>query len=624
MEGPGFLKQKYDLQTAPEVEKAAERTEARTDKAVSQKPIERIGNYLDRFREIIDREDTDKRKIGMEALKKVLSEKFVIKPEAVPESAFLLEQRIAREQGHGDIEITDEFREQKTAQIVSDQTRSLYKWIDYLASPDAQYPDWAKYWAFRSMLEMGKLQKGEDSSGGETARFQKRDADTVASFPPLNPRALALAIGVLQSRLAEKAKSKDERKQVENKSVKLDDKAFQEMLSTESFSKIYSQFLIEMPEYSVEGLQEIRGKWTKYPQGTDAGPLVDSLEGYPLEWCTANLTTAQDQLKGGDFHVYYSINESGEALIPRVAIRMQGGSLAEVRGIASDQNLDPYITPVIESKMKEFPDGPAYEKKSADMKMLTAVEQKARKGIPFSKDDLVFLYEIHTPIEGFGYDKDPRITELLAARNSREDMPVVFDCRAEDIAERPEEVTANTKAYVGELFPGIFQKGIEHIYTSFPEGKLTKYDIEFGGKTKDQYDAELNTSRYYFSSDAKHIFKSDTWNPSNTTETAHLIRLTVKDMGFPNGATTDQIYEMADKLGLDLCPAETGPALRLSTDIKDWTVIGMKQISDADGYPRVFSLDGDGDRLYLDADGAEPEKSWLGDFRFVFRIRKSA
>jgi hypothetical protein len=130
---PSFLKEKYGLHNAPEVASATKRTEFHIGERLPQNPNVRIQNYLDRFSEIIDREDPAKRERGLEAFKRLMHRKFVIRPNQIPESAFLLEQRIAREQGHGDIELTDEFREQKTNQIINNQTQSLDKWIDYLS-----------------------------------------------------------------------------------------------------------------------------------------------------------------------------------------------------------------------------------------------------------------------------------------------------------------------------------------------------------------------------------------------------------------------------------------------------------------------------------------------------------
>lgn len=60
-----LLKQKYDLHNAPEVAEAARRTEIRTGIAVPQNPADRIQNYLNRFREITNREDPQTRERGM-------------------------------------------------------------------------------------------------------------------------------------------------------------------------------------------------------------------------------------------------------------------------------------------------------------------------------------------------------------------------------------------------------------------------------------------------------------------------------------------------------------------------------------------------------------------------------
>ncbi|MEK7508450.1 MAG: hypothetical protein AAB568_01190 [Patescibacteria group bacterium] len=625
-EGLNFLKQKFNLHASPEVESAVKRTEVRTKEKVPQNPADRIQNFLDRFKEVTDRTDPTDREHGLDAFKRALYIKNVVKPGDVPESAFLLEQRIARELGYGDVEITEEFKEQKTTQIINNQKQSLDKWVDYLSSEDAQYPDWAKYWALRSVLEMGKLQKEEDEQGKESAHFQKRVKDTVASFPTLNPRALALTIGVLKSKLEEKAKPKKEQKPIKNESVKLNDQEFQNLLSTENFSKIYAQFLIEMPEYSTEGLQEVRGEWVKYNRGSDAKPLVKSLEGHPLEWCTADFDTAHTQLQGGDFYVYYSFNQAGKPIIPRAAIRMQENSIAEVRGIASDQNLDPYITDVVKKKMQEFPDGEQYEKEAGDMKLLTTLENKTRVGQPLTKDDLLFLYEINSKIKGFGYDDDPRIKELRDQRDPKTDAPIVFECEPNQIAWNQKDINDKTKAYVGPLFANIFQtlKHLEHLYTSFPEGKIVKNTIEIGGKTKAELEKELKAGNFQVGSYAKSMMESKDFVTTKKMELADLIRLKVGDLGL-NHPTTDQIYKKIQELGLELCPAEVGPQYRLQyTDqpLNEYLYIGMKQITGSGGRPDVFVLSRGGDGLWLDGSWAEPGARWNSVSTFVFRLRK--
>lgn len=633
--GPEFLKQKYDLHNSPEVAKSAELTEHRTGEKLPDDAESKIQSYLDRLGNIINppklegHENFDRKERNLEMLKTILHDNFVIKAENVPESAFLLEQRIAREQGHGNIEITDEYKKLKTDQIINNQNQSIDQWIEYLTSSDADYPDWAKYWAFRSVFGMGKLQKETDDQGKESARFNKRDVNTVASFPPLNPRALAMTIGVLRSYLEQNKKPKKDRLPVENKSVKLDDEEFQKLLSTENFSKIYAQFLIEMPEYSTQGLRETRGRWVKYDKDSDPKPLVDSLDGYPLEWCTANIDTARTQLQGGDFYVYYSINETGEAVIPRLAIRMQAGKIAEnPRGIAPNQNLDPYIGDVLEEKLNsgEFPDKDEFQKKSEDMKRLTAIEEKTKRNKELSPEDLRFLYEIDSKIQGFGYEADPRIKEIRDERNPKEDAPIVFECQPQEIAWSAEQVDQNTKGYIGPLFPGIFTAlgHLEHLYTAFPEGKITRGEVEIGGKNAAELEQELKDKNISIGSYALDMLHSPDFTTIQNKEQLQTIRSKVRDLGFESDATTDQIYARAAELGLELCPAEVGPYERLQNKdqpLGERYAIAMEQITGRNGLPYVFTVRRSGRGLWLDDSWTYPTDLWHLDRELLFRLR---
>ena len=65
-------------------------------------------------------------------------------------------------------------------------------------------------------------------------------------------------------------------------------------------------------------------------------------------WCTK--TMAGSQLRGGDFYVYVSKSESGE-FEPRIAIRMDGSRISEVRGNASEAQ---DIEPVMLDKAEKF------------------------------------------------------------------------------------------------------------------------------------------------------------------------------------------------------------------------------------------------------------------------------
>ncbi|MCX6794653.1 MAG: hypothetical protein NTY31_01490 [Candidatus Falkowbacteria bacterium] len=461
------IKEDYKDKKEKEIllQKPADKVEPEKDKEkkeqLSQKPADKIANWLEVIEKTHLGHQDDPRVI--DRIKEFYYKENVIKAEDIPEATFLLEQKIARELGHGTVEITDEFRQKKTNEIINNQKRSLDKWINYLSSANAQYPMWAKYWTFKSVLSMGKLEKKEDpDTKAELVQFKRRTKDTVASFPPLNPRALALTIGSISNKAENNLKNtKEEKEKIENKSKRLNAVEFKELLNSENFSKIYAQFLKEIPEYSTDGLKETRGKWVIYKQGSEPDELVKSLDGHPLEWCTADADTAKTQLQGGDFHVYYSNNEDGEAVIPRVAIRMEEDKIAEVRGIAPSQNMDPYINDIVKEKMAKFPDSKEYEKKSADMKRLTEVETKIKKGETLSKEDIKFLYEIDSKIQGFGFEDDPRIIELIDSRDIKEDISFALGYSKDDISLTSpkslnvtlgETLNCGNKYHYGDLF----------------------------------------------------------------------------------------------------------------------------------------------------------------------------
>ncbi len=305
---------------------------------------------------------------------------------------------------------------------------------------------------------------------------------------------------------------------------------------------------------------------------------------------------------------------------------MEGNTIAEVRGIAENQNLDSFIAPVVQKKMHEFPDGQAYEKKAGDMKLLTAIENKTKANKPLSKDDLIFLYEINSPIEGFGYGgQDPRVKELRKQRNPKEDAPAVFECAPKQIAWNYEEVNQNTKAYIGPLFPGIFKElgRLEHIYTSFPESKIRRETIEIGGKDAKQLEKELIKAGFKISDYAKFMMNSKDFKTQKKSEQANLVRLKVRDLFGNQSATTDEIFKKAAEVGLELCPPEVGPHMRLNyknQPLGEWFRIAMKQISGPVGNPYVFDLERISDGVWLDSDWAEPGRRWDSDFEFVFRL----
>jgi hypothetical protein len=311
---------------------------------------------------------------------------------------------------------------------------------------------------------------------------------------------------------------------------------------------------------------------------------------------------------------------------------MQGDAIGEVRGVAdSSQNLEGNMAGIAEAKMNDLPGAERYRKTSADMKRLTVIDKKTQSGQNLAKDDLVFLYELNAPIDGFGYERDPRIEEIRNARNPEEDMPTLFECEKNQIARNVSEIKENTKAYVGPLVPGIFDRiqefSIEHVYTSFPEGRIRKESVEIGGKDAKELLKEMREKHINISSYAEDMMKSGDFTTQKKTESEILIRLKVGDLGFPERKylTTDELYRRIEEIGLELCPAETGPHYRLEhldQPMNDYFRIGMKQIAAQDGRPFVFDLARVEGGLWLNDRWTDPADQWNPDDEFAFRLRK--
>ena len=638
MENPNFLKQKYNLHNAPEVKKSAERTEAKTGEKVPQNPDAQIQNYLDRLEKLIlDPGKEQKRKMfngeqrprALSMLREMIMNKYVRQnKEKMAEGAARVEERAAREMGI-EVNYNEEALEQRGEIAVTDLEKSLDNWISYLSDMNEPYPTWFRYYAFRNVLDLGDYDK-------DKGEFTKRSQGSTRLFPDIDRGALAYVQQMIE---ASKDPTMLENLQKAQKAAangnipenQLITKQKAEAFSKFSFAKQYAEGIKQAGKITPEMKKETQGKWIKYQQGTDPTALWASLQNKGTAWCTKGFGTAETQLKGGDFYVYYTLDSQGKPTIPRIAIRMDGRdggqSIGEIRGVAdNDQNLEGNMAEIAEEKAKEFSGFESYQKKYQDMKMLTEIDKKTKAGEQLNKDNLVFLYEIENNIQSFGYQRDPRIAEIRNSRKIEEDMLVIFECTPEQIAKNADEVNENTKAYVGEWNMDVFRKirnypNITHLYESFPDKKIFMRELETDPEINSPEKAEkaIKDKNIYLSNWGKDILEKTEF--SQTKEKYDLVRFTVEQLGFPRGATTDEIYQKAQDLGLELCPAEVGPHLRLQYSGKEWMLIAMKQITDRDGNPRVFRLCSDSGKLVLNGP-AEPVIRWSDDDQFVFRFRK--
>ncbi len=537
LEGAKFLTQKYpDLHNDIQIQNASEQLGRKEGfHPDSLKKEEKVNAYMQRLQKLFAEPDERRRIRNINMVIDTLIDSVVISDEDFPDRYLENEQRLAREQGHGEIRITPELRAEALRFVQDDQKASFMRWIDYLSSGDAPYPAWFKYYALRSVANLQPFDKGKN-------QFPKRSRSTTKIFPEVNREALAFVYEALT----------DDTPQ--------NDEALEKLVSGGNFGKLYGHAVERQLNETAEAKEKrttIEGSWVKYEKydeydngrsEDELATLVESLQGMGTGWCTAGEEMARIQLEGGDFYVFYSRDDVGKDSVPRVAIRMVNGQVAEVRGVAANQELESELIDVARKKFMNLPGGDKYEKKVQDMRQLTALEKKINEGEEdLTEEELRFLYEIDSPIEGFGYREDPRIKELQSKRNTREDAMKIFtktaelerkiaedkeltrdeliylyraelilnpdeskqytktkknrlieetknrlrklseerrnhrrqdianilDIDADEVAVRPEEATDQTRVYAGRLFPGISRlQNIEHVYLTFPDSEI--------------------------------------------------------------------------------------------------------------------------------------------------------
>lgn len=647
--GTEFLQQKYKLNTDSGVVATARRQEQRTGERIDQGDFNtRIQNYLGRLNTIINppqlegHDSFDRKARNLSMIKDSLYRGFVTKSEDIPESYYDSIKLRHREEGHGDIEIPQQYRSELAQNIIQDQKRSLDLWVDYLSSDDAKYPDWLKYFAFRSVLGMGNFDKNRGVFNERTKRGR-----TIASFPELNREALAIVLGDLEKKYPSEKAPAGSRADFEftgRYDIAPEAKQkYLQALENKNFAQLYGLAIEEFKPIAEDLLKITDGKWIKYPKGSDPKKLVSGIAAYGTGWCLRGEAMAGRYLvrDKNDLYVYYSKDKEGNPNVPRVVMVINpGGNITEVRGVASQEHLDSYIGDVVDAKLSEpefEQEGKAYKKRSVDMKALTEVEKKVKTRQELTGEDLVFLYEIDSPIEGFGYNRDPRIEELRSQRNPQEDMPIIFSCERSQIATRIEDVRPDTKAYVGplqaEVFDLLSKYNIDHIYTKFPESKIRKENLKIKAKTKEELKQKLDENGIKWRKEDGSYAGSMIDNPDPKKfpneikeQDLTLVTLKVSDLGFDNIATTDQIYAKAQELGLELCPPEVGPEYRIAyknQPMGESRYMAMDQISDSDGRPLVFRLGRGGDGAGLDGRWAMPVNEWFLDDELVFCLRKS-
>lgn len=417
--GETFLSKLYrDMHTSHEVI---------TSSSPNDSKYEKIKKYLTRLENI---QLYLKEKDRIKLIKYFYYKKYIIKKENITDEYFKRLEDNALNRGFGHIKYNELVKDNEKENIINDQKKSLDVWIDYFISEDSIiYPTWFKYYVFQSIVKMGNYDKVKKT-------YNQRTEKTLSIFPELNREALSIIYDYFYKYLTGIRK--------------LEDEHLEKLISECSFKKIYA-YVLDKVSNQKEIKNDTEGIWKKYNQYGDYLELVNDIKGKGTTWCTAGEKTAEVQLNGGDFYIYFTYDKDNKPTIPRIAIRMESDEIGEIRGILPGQNIEECMEKVVEEKLLEFPTKDIYLKKSNDMKSLTNIYNKHKNNIELTKEELIFLYEIERNITSFGYEIDPRITEIKSMRNKRSDLTKIFNCTQKEIEDEKEFINDFTKVFIGNI-----------------------------------------------------------------------------------------------------------------------------------------------------------------------------
>ncbi|MGS2778726.1 helicase [Robertmurraya sp. GLU-23] len=168
----------------------------------------------------------------------------------------------------------------------------------------------------------------------------------------------------------------------------------------------------------------------------------------------------------------------------------------------------------------------------------------------------------------------------------------------------------------------------------YPECPFISRTVEVGGLSKEELIEKLTQSSIMINEYGKRLFASDQFTTSEKKYSLQSVELTVGNLGFLEGATTGQIYRRASELGLDLCPVELGPHLRLAyLDQPEGEAgnslqkqqapfgsitIASEILSEEDNFPKGFYLRRINRGLWLRGYLADHLHVWNADDHFIF------
>lgn len=148
------------------------------------------------------------------------------------------------------------------------------------------------------------------------------------------------------------------------------------------------------------------------------------------------------------------------------------------------------------------------------------------------------------------------------------------------------------------------------------------WQVEYGGLSRDNLLLELSAQKVNLNAYATMLFFADAFTLPQKAKTVHIVEISVRDLGFDDGAVYADIVEAAKGIGLSLCPIEVAPYFRLAyltqpNDGQMLTVASTKPFTD-DNYPNGFYLRHSDNSLWLRGYYATADFVWAADSKLAF------
>ena len=377
--------------------------------------------YLSRLENLID-------KYGNKAEKKLweasIKDNLLIEYDDIPETYWQSKRQEHRDNGYGNIELTEAYKHELFNKERELQKESLEKWANYLGDEHSPYPLWFKVYAWDGMTKMGKYDKSK-------GKYATRNKTTIAPYPDPDAEVLGGIFEVINCYYGNNERefyTEEGERNIE----------LEKVVQSGNFAKIYNAIehdiapIIEPPENP----EDVHGEWVEYGIGEE-DDIARAAKG--TGWCVASPsvgkhyleygTYGQDEDRDEDYGEDHSdYNESKFILFHLedpstrklsknavASIRLDpDGQVAEISGLKEGQALNDSLVPVVAEKVKSLPGGEKFLEAFADKQELIRLDHKMQNNEDLTKEELEFIYEINHPIHTLDTynNSDPRINEL--------------------------------------------------------------------------------------------------------------------------------------------------------------------------------------------------------------------